>query len=136
MSILEQIRKFLSQCPFLEDGCIHVDFLDDRIYGYVIEGVPVAAVVRRYADGGSIRRYEFIFGARLPYGSEQTSQNHLFYQQFSQWLEQQSIAGNFPDLGEGKCPHSMKALSHGYLFDGDGNCARYQIQCELEYYQE
>lgn len=136
MSILEQIREFIAKCPLLGEGCIHMDFLDDQMYGYMLEGVPVAEVVRRYADGGSIRRYEFVFGARLPYGTDTTAHNHQFYQQFSGWLEEQSNQGNFPNLGEGKVPHSIKALSHGYLLDGDGNCARYQIQCELEYYQD
>ncbi len=136
MSILEQIKTFIEQCPYLTDGCIHLDYLDDTLYGYMLEGVPVSEVVRKYADGGSIRRYEFVFGARLPYGTSQTALNHQFYQQFSQWLEQETEKGHFPELGEGKRAQSIKALSHGYLLDGDGNCARYQIQCELEYYQD
>ncbi|MBE7042450.1 MAG: chloramphenicol resistance protein [Ruminococcaceae bacterium] len=136
MSILERIREYIADCPYLTDSCIYIDFLDDKLYGYMLEGVPVSEVVRRYADGGSIRRYEFVFGARLPYGTEQTALNHQFYQQFSEWLEEQMEKGKLPDLGKGKIPHSIKALSHGYLLDGDGNCARYQIQCELEYYQD
>ena len=136
MSILEYIREFIADCPYLTDSCIYIDFLDDKMYGYMLEGVPVSEVIRRYSDGGSIRRYEFVFGARLPYGTEQTAFNHQFYQKFSEWLEEQVKQGNLPYLGEGKIPHSIKALSHGYLLDGDGNCARYQIQCELEYYQD
>lgn len=136
MSILEQIREFISECPYLQGGRIDIDFLDDQLYGYVLEGVPVSEVIRRYSDGGSIRRYEFVFGARLPYGTEQTVFNHQFYQQFSEWLEEQARRNHFPDLGEGKTVQTVRALSHGYLLDGDGSNARYQIQCEMEYYQD
>lgn len=136
MSIIESIRTFMCSCPFLKDGVINVDYLGNKPTEYVIEGVPTSKVVKQYADGGALKQYTFIFGSREYYGSDVliNIENSRFYEDFSNWLDSQSRAGVLPKLDSGM-PQKIEALSTGYMFDGNGRDARYQIQCRLTYYE-
>ena len=66
----------------------------------------------------------------------QNIENSVFYENFSDWVEEQSQAGNLPELPEGMEAQELKVLSSGYLFDGSMSNARYQIQLQLKYYKE
>lgn len=138
MNIAESVRTYLSGCPLLKDGKLNVDFLGDKAGEYTIEPMPVRQIVKRYTDGASVRQYLFIFGSREYWGDDtrQNMANSGFYEDFSSWLEQQSDAGNLPNMGAGKEARRIEALSTGYLFDETANTARYQIQCRLTYYQD
>ena len=61
-----------------------------------------------------------------------------FYEDFSDWLDEQTKSGNLPIMREGLTPTKIEAISSGYLFDvsGDLSNARYQIQCRLIYDKE
>ena len=58
------------------------------------------------------------------------------YQAFEEWLEIQDMAGKLPDLGENKIPIKVETLNSGYLYDVDGEKARYRIRVRLIYRQE
>lgn len=137
MSIIEAIRTFVLLCPFLKDGIINVDFLGDQPTEYTIDGVPTAEVVRKYADGGTLKRYTFIFASREYYGENalKNIENNNFYEDFSKWLEKQNNEGILPLLDNGRTSQKIEALTPGYLFDSSTNNARYQIQCRLTYYE-
>ena len=59
-----------------------------------------------------------------------------FFQSFEEWLEQQSFNGNLPELGEKKTSISIETLNSGYLYDMNGENAKYRIECRLIYTQE
>ena len=63
-------------------------------------------------------------------------ENSGFFQDFDEWLEEQSFMGNFPDLEDGKLPVLMETLNSGYLYDVNGINAKYRIECRLIYVQE
>ena len=46
------------------------------------------------------------------------------------------MAGILPELGENKIPIKVETLNSGYLYDVDGEKARYRIECRLIYRQE
>lgn len=137
MSIVESIRGFVKECPFLKDGRISVDFLGKEPGEYVIEGSPVSAMIKQYTDGGKLKQYSFVFGSREWYGLDVVEQleNSGFYEQFAKWLDEQTGKGKLPALEENRRAHSIEALSNGYVFDTDGKFARYQIQCRLIYFE-
>ncbi len=115
--------------PSLKDGVFRVDALwagpgrvhyRDRIFDPVIQ---------RYVDGSSERQYQFQFGSREFYSMDrvQNIENSTFYEEFADWVEENSMAGNLPELPEGMCAEEIEVLSPGYIFDGAMKNARYQI---------
>lgn len=137
-SIIEGIEQYFLNCDVLKDGCLRVDFLGNKPVEYAIEVLPCDPVLKRYVGGDTVRQYLFAFGSREYYSQErlQNIENSAFYENFSDWVEEQSQAGNLPELPEGMEAQELKVLSSGYLFDGSMSNARYQIQLQLKYYKE
>lgn len=137
MNMIESVRTFIEKCPLLKEGRVNVDYLGKEPWEYTIDGVPVSTTVKQYTDGARLRRYEFVFGSREYYGTDMPEriENSAFYEDFSAWLDEMSINGQLPDLGENKWAQSIEAVSGGYIMDTDGKYARYQIQCRMIYYE-
>lgn len=141
MKIIESVKNFILTCPFLAElAAVNVDFLPDSPDTYSIEEVPTSAVIQTYLDGSQERQYVFVFASRFDYSDETKNniENSGFYEDFSDWLDEQTKNGNLPIMREGLTPTKIEAMSSGYLFDisGDLSNARYQIQCRLIYDKE
>ena len=139
--IIDKIRSFIRQCPYLQEfnGAIkvNVDYLDGEPTVYSIEEVPTEPILKRYIDGSTRRQYNFIFTSRESYGADvlQNISNSGFYEDFAQWLSDKSDAGGLPVLDDGKEALKIEATTTGYAFQTDENSARYQIQARLIYNQ-
>jgi hypothetical protein len=59
--------------------------------------------------------------------------NTEFYEDFSNWIEEQDNEGNLPDI-EGI--ESIECTSTGYAYQTGIDTARYQIQLRITYYKE
>ena len=141
MKIVESVKNFILTCPHLAElAAVNVDFLPDSPDTYSIEEVPVNSVIQTYLDGSQERQYVFVFASRFYYSDETRNniENSGFYEDFSDWLDEQTQIGNFPVMRDGLTPSKREAISSGYLFDvsGDLSNARYQIQCRLIYDKE
>ena len=141
MKIIESVKNFILTCPYLAElAAVNVDFLPDSPDTYSIEEVPTSSVIRTYLDGSQERQYVFVFASRFYYSDETKNniENSGFYEDFSDWLDEQSQNGNLPIMRDGLTPTKIEAISSGYLFDisGDLSNARYQIQCRLIYDKE
>lgn len=139
MSIIECIRDFISGCPLLKNGVLlNVDRLGSTEIEYTIDGEITNPVLRRYTDGSSLRQFNFIFASREKYGSDtlQNIANSGFYEDFADWIENQSNSGNLPILDKYRIPQYIEVQSGGYVFDTDDSTARYQIQLNFVYYQD
>lgn len=137
-SIIEALEQFFLDCELLKDGCLRVDFLGEKPVEYVIETLPCDPIVKRYANGSTIRQYLFAFGSREYYSQErlQNIQNSAFYEKLSDWVEEKDRSETFPELPDGMEAEGLRVVSSGYLFDGSMKNARYQIQLQLLYYKE
>lgn len=136
--IIEKVREYFLDCPLIDwDKRIRVDYLGVEEVEYTIDSVPVEPIIQKYADGGALKQFVFVFGSREYYGSDevQNMENSGFYEQFSKWLEEQSNLGVLPKLS-GKVARRIEATTQGYLFDSSEAMARYQIQCRLTYYED
>ena len=111
-NLIDSIRTFISSCPFMQDWRVNVDYLGDAME-YSIDPLPCDPIIQRYTDGGAKKQY-----------------------QFAEWLESRSFAGELPDLETGKSPVRIETMNSGYLYDVDGENARYRIECRLIYTQE
>lgn len=139
MSIIENIREFISGCPLLKNGVLlNVDRLGDTEIEYTIDGEITNPILRQYVDGSSLRQFNFIFASREKYGSDtlQNIANSGFYEDFADWIENQSNSGNLPILDKYRIPQYIEVQSGGYVFDTDDSTARYQIQLNFVYYQD
>ena len=141
MKIIESVKNFILTCPYLTElAAVNVDFLPDSQDTYSIEEVPTNSVIKTYLDGSQERQYVFVFASRFHYSDETKNniENSGFYEDFSDWLDEQTQNGILPIMRDGLTPTKIEAISSGYLFDisGDLSNARYQIQCRLIYDKE
>lgn len=139
MAVIESIRDFIAGCPLLKSGVLlNVDRLGATSIEYTVDGEITNPVLRQYTDGSSLRQFEFVFASRERYGADtlQNIANSGFYEDFADWIETQSNAGNLPELGKYRVPQYIEVLSGGYVFDSDDSTARYQIQLKFVYYQD
>jgi len=133
-SIIKAIREYITKCPYLHDGKIGVDYLENEV-AYSIEPTPVAPKASEFIDDSGIRQFAFIFASRESYGQE-TIQNMLnteFYEDFSNWIEEQNNLGNLPEI-EGI--EEIECTSTGYSYQTGIDTARYQIQLRITYYKK
>lgn len=133
-SIIKAIRKYISSCPYLHDGKIWVDYLENEI-AYSIEPTPISPTDTSFIDDSGIKQFAFILASRESYGQE-TIQNILnteFYEDFSNWIEEQNFNGELPEI-EGI--ESIECMSTGYAYQTGIDTARYQIQLRITYYKE
>nr|DAN17370.1 MAG TPA: Minor capsid protein from bacteriophage [Caudoviricetes sp.] len=138
--IIKALRDYISQCPYLYEfnKGINVDYLDNDSTTYSIEEVPCNPIIKKYLDGSSEKQYDFIFASRESYGADvlQNIENSGFYEDFSNWIEQENAQGNLPILEATKEAVELKISTTGYAFQTDENSARYQIQLKLIYLQK
>ena len=56
MTIIESVRDFIAECPYLEKLLrIHVDFLPARETAHSVEEMPVQTIVAQNVDGSARR---------------------------------------------------------------------------------
>lgn len=136
--IIEALEQFFLDCELLKEGCLRVDFLGEKPVEYAIETLPCDPIVKRYANGSTVRQCLFAFGSREYYSQErlQNIQNSAFYEKLSDWVEEKDRSETFPELPDGMEAKGLRVVSSGYLFDGSMKNARYQIQLQLLYYKE
>ena len=137
--IIKALRDYISQCPYLYEfnKGINIDYLDNDSTTYSIEEVPSEPIIKRYINGDTKRQYDFIFASRESYGEDvfQNIENSGFYEDFSSWIEEESLNGNLPNLEGNKESLEIKVSTTGYAFQTDDSSARYQIQLKLIYFQ-
>lgn len=135
--MIESVRNYMANCPHLKNGRLNVDFLGHKRKEFSIETEPVNPVVKQYVNGDSIRQFVFLIVFRGPYGMDlkQNTANIELFEKITDWLEAQNQQQNFPLLAENQDAISIKALSQGFAYQTGIDTARYQMQCQLLYYQ-
>lgn len=136
--IIDAIRDYFLDCPLTQGKKINVDYLGVAAVEYTIDPVPTTPILQKYADGGAMKQFVFVFGSREFYGADtlQNIENSGFYQMFSEWLDEQNKIGNLPTLAGKKKARLIEATTQGYLMGSNDDNARYQIQCRLTYYED
>ena len=135
--IIEYVKDFLQSCPLIEGEHVKVDYIGTEM-SYSIDKLPCDPIIQRYMDGGAKKQYQFAFMSKEAYDEDVRIgiENSGFYEAFEEWLEEQSFSDALPDMSEGKIPIRFETLNSGYLYDVDGNLAKYRVECRLIYEQE
>ena len=140
MMVMEAVREIVKKCPYLDEyyKSLSVDRLGKDSTSYSIDSVPGQQVTKRDIDVNTTLQCLFNFSSRELYTEEvrQNLDNIGFYEHFSDWLEEVSEAGDFPELDAGKTIKKIEAITCGYVFDTELDKAKYQIQCRIIYKQE
>lgn len=140
--IIDGLRTYIRKCPALRKYNkavkVNVDYLEDKPTTYSIEEVPSDVVIQKYVDGSSKRQYVFVFASRESYSEDviDNINNSGFYEDFAEWLEEQTNNDNLPFIGDDKEVLKIEAMTNGYAFKTDVDTARYQIQCRIIYLQK
>lgn len=115
-----------------------MDALGGEPVEYALETGITSPVVRTYVDGSSIRQYQFHFNSREAYSMDRilAMQNEAFYENFCNWVEEQSMIGNLPEMPEGCEAQSLNVLAPGFMLDATMENAFYQVQLQLQYFKE
>ncbi len=137
-TIIDALTKYFIKCELLRDGAMRVDYLGEKPVEYTLETMPTDPIMKRYANGSTVRQYLFAFGSREYYSQDrlQNIKNSGFYEKLSDWVEAKSKAGELPELPDGMEAEKLQVVSSGYLYDGALKNARYQIQLRLVYFKE
>ena len=137
-TIIKALRDYFLTCPLMGDSKINVDYLPESGVEYSIDTTPATEVIKRYVNGDTKRQYLFVIRSVNEYGSDtlQNIANSGFYEEFSDWLEAQTEAENFPVIPGGMKPEKIEAQTTGYLFTTSPDAGKYQIQCRLVYLQK
>lgn len=137
-SIIEGLTDYFLQCPLLKDGVFRVDALGSEPVEYALESAITSPILKTYLDGSSIRQYQFNFNSREAYSMDRIMaiQNESFYEDLCNWVEEQSMIGNLPEMPEGCEAQAMTVLAPGYMLDATMENAFYQVQLQLQYFKE
>ena len=67
--IIENIRSFILECPFLQDYRVNVDYLGENME-YSIDPLPCDPIIQKYVDGGAKKQFQFAFTSRERYDQD------------------------------------------------------------------
>lgn len=139
MSIISALKTYIASYSGLESGKpVWVNYLDAVPISYAIIPLAGTVIVSEDLAGNSERKYSFAFQSAMSTADELERLESLgFYEAFADWLEEKTLAEEFPTLASGQTPTKIEALGQGYLFEqGESGTGIYQIQCALYYDQE
>ncbi|MEA4811157.1 MAG: hypothetical protein VB108_01150 [Anaerolineaceae bacterium] len=139
MSILEAVRDHLRLYQPLQNiDLFQIDKLQPDPVSYSIYSTPTQKVLQSYIGGGGMFQLQFIVRCTASMASEDTRiEANEFFDAFSDWLAEQNLKRNLPDLGIGKTAYSIETSSAGYLIqEGESGTGIYEMPCNLIYESE
>ena len=134
MSVIGAIRDYIQSYQGLEtDVPVWVDMLGADVTSYSVNTVP-GRVVTEDVIGNKTIEYPFAFGSTESTAQEvETLETADFYEEFAAWLDAQTEAGIFPDLGPGREVESIEAADLATILSRVEDIGDYQILCKLTY---
>jgi hypothetical protein len=138
MTVISSLQTYIKTCTELEEGRpVWVNYLGADPVQYSIVPLPGTKVLEEYVNGVKIMEFPFSFQTMKRTSDDlERLANAGFFEDFSDWMDQQTESGNLPTLGAGQTAEIIEAVNHGYLFEqGESETGIYQIDCRLEYRQ-
>lgn len=135
-SIIESIREYFLDCPYLEDDVrLSVDFLGDQPLEYGIYSEPISPTIKKYVDGDELKQFGFIFTTRSHMSGDLVTQleNSAFFDNLIEWIQEQNYKEIYPDLEGERYPIKLEIVTNGYLSSAETGSSQYQIQMRLVY---
>ena len=134
--MIEELRTYIANCPYLNDYTeLTINYLVDSKEAYSInEGQGYDPVVNTQTDGSKEMQFIFTLDSRFVWNEnlENNIKNSKFFENFSNWLEEQNDKDNFPNV-EGIIPETIRTTSNGFIYATNSNEAIYRIECIFTY---
>jgi len=136
MSVIGGIQTFIKTYSGLSNIGVWIDKVGPEIEVGIIP-IPGQRIVEENIDGSSIREYPFALQTCVLTADDAARlDNSEFFEEFSDWLESQTLAGTLPTLGSNQTATKIETTSSGALYEqGDSGTAIYQVVCKLTYEQ-
>lgn len=137
--LIDALKEYFeNKCPLTEGRRFNINCLDSKVRSCALEPSLTEPIVKKYADGGSLRQYEFIFATREYFDNDvrENTEAAVFYERLAEWVEGQNRRGDLPTLGNGLTAVGLEVCGAGYLYKINESKARYQIQLRLLYEKE
>ncbi len=137
--IIDAIKKFMEECPFVDGRKININCLEGRPGSYSIEQVEHNPIIKKYCDGGTLRQYLFIFAMRDAYDENPVFNIRVskLFEDISNWIEEQNKNNNLPEIDSNLIsPEKIEVISSGYLYDSSIDSMRFQMEIRLLYRQK
>ncbi|MGN0706766.1 MAG: hypothetical protein ACI4JC_02050 [Faecalibacterium sp.] len=138
---IKAVQEWLKACPLVaqqlgENVSFYIDYLPDRTAQFSIEDSPGAPVLKSYFDK-TLRAKNYVLASRMVYSEDiaQQAANSAFWDAFADWIERQSAARRFPELGPGRRAKAVEVTTSGYILASEEGACRFQIQIQLQYFQ-
>lgn len=132
------LREYLLQCPYFEKlKELGIDMLSKDANVASIDKTPIKPIVKEKVNGDSSRQVSFIIRANFEHFDELKTkiENSEFFEDVSEWIEEQNELENFPILKGNKTATKISISSSDYLVTINPNLRKacYQIQILMEY---
>ena len=134
--IIESIRDYFLDCPYLEDEArLNIDFLGDDPIEYGIYSEPSLTTIKKYVDGDELKQFNFVFATQTTMTGDLVTQleNRSFFDGLIEWIWQQNKNKNYPSLEGKRYSIKMEVVNNGYISTANATNAVYQIQMSLKY---
>lgn len=137
-TIVSALRDYFFASPLMTGGFIHLDCLPEEGMAVAVDADPATEVVKWYTDGSSIRTYRFVIRSGGTYAPDvmQSVSNSGYFESLADWLQQQAKQDSLPQLPQGRQAQSVTLKSAGPRVAEQQTEGVYEIQGELQYYQE
>lgn len=135
--IVDKILEYIKTCPyFTKNDMITTDYLAEEPTNYSVESAPCEKIITEYIDGSTERQLEFYLTGREVAGAfaEGNIENTLFYERFSNWIEENNKKSILPKLALPLEALSIETLSPAYVIQIDADRARYVVHMRFTYY--
>ena len=137
-NVINEIREFLSACPYLEGRLININYLGSGTGAVSLENISSNRFIKEYTDG------ERLCGARFCLAVRQTSSQSLssnrvaaeILESVSVWLDEQNRQENLPKLGETGMSVEIVLLKSPAMKSVSDMAARHELMFEVHYIQE
>lgn len=135
----EKLRAWLRACPSIASNkYFGADYIGESATEFAVISTPSGLRYRENILGDRVllttQWQNFIFAARLPYGSDvqQDLDNLKLFQDVAAWIQSQNVAGTFPEW-DGGVVTAIEVTSTASPVMVGPNAARYQIQIRVTY---
>lgn len=135
--MIESIKTYLQNCPYLTNYIGKVDYLVDRNNFYSIaEEENYNPIINDTLGFKQYKQFRFNIDIRLKWCEDDSINiaNTTLFNNFSKWLREQDNNSNYPTITNVEI-ESIKTITNGYLYVADNEIAIYRISCEIRYYE-
>jgi len=133
MSDIKAVQDFLLSYQSLEDDRpVWVEMLGEDPLSYTVFLVPGKQVTEDIIGNKTVS-YPFGFGAVEVIADNSALLAAEFYEEFADWLDEQTESGILPTLDTGKSAISIEALDTATIIERAEKTGVFQILCKLVY---